>query len=325
MYTALVPTAFFSYAFRPFFLLNSLFAVIAIALWIAMLNNQLPGLAVANPMLWHGHEMLIGFALATIAGFLLTAVATWTSRPPVSGRTLVWLVATWLAGRVTMLFSDSIPHAAVVVIDMLFPVSLVVLVAREIIGGGSRRNYPIVIITSLIALLNLGFHLGHASGFDRTALFLLVHLVLLMITVIAGRIIPNFTANWMRAHSKPNPPASRPLIDRATIALTVLTGLAASFMPASLTTAFLALAAAVSHAVRLSGWRGFATTEEPLLFVLHAAYLWLPLGCLLTGLSALRPACAYHGCDRHDDSGGYHPRGARPHWACTACLAHHGF
>lgn len=292
---------FFSYAFRPFFLANSSFAVLAILIWVVLLNGGQLGLEPLQPMLWHGHEMLIGFALATIAGFVLTAVATWTKRPPVQGAALVCLVLAWLVGRGAMLLPAGTPYIWVAVPDMLFPLLLVALIAREIVSGGSRRNYPIILISLLFAGLNGLYHAGAGGilpGMERAALFLLIHLVLLLITVIAGRIIPNFTANWMRSRNKPEPPANRPLVDRLALALTLLVGLAVSVAPLQVWTAVLAFAAAVAHTLRLSGWRGRATAEEPLLFVLHVAYAWLPLGYALTGLAALgvavTPGAALH-------------------------------
>jgi uncharacterized protein involved in response to NO len=292
---------FFSYAFRPFFLANSLFAIVAVFLWVLLLNGVGPDVQSANIFLWHGHEMLIGFALATIAGFLLTAVATWTGMPAVHGYALVWLIAAWFAGRVAMLFVGVWPHELVALVDMVFPLSLVVMIGREIVRGGSKRNYPIIGITLIIALLNLCYHGGVSGvmpGADQIAIYLLIHLVLLLITVIAGRIVPNFTANWMRAHGKDDVPADHVAVDRVTIALTVLVGVAASTAPMNTVTGVLAFAAALAHGVRLSRWRGLSTAEEPLLFVLHGAYAWLPIGYALTGCAVfgwlVPPGAALH-------------------------------
>jgi uncharacterized protein involved in response to NO len=292
---------FLSYAFRPFFLAGSLFSIIAVLLWVMLLNGAVSEPQMSNPMLWHGHEMLIGFALATIAGFLLTAVATWTSSPPVHGSALVWLVAAWLVGRVAMLLTSVLPYPLIAALDMAFPLLLAVTIGREIVMGGSKRNYPIIGITLIIATLNLVYHLGASGampGAGRIAIFLLVHLVLLLIVVIAGRIIPNFTANWMRSRDKPNPPAANAAIDRLCIALTIAVGVGASVAPVNPITGALAFAAALAHAARLSRWRGLATTEEPLLFVLHVAYAWLPIGYALTGCAVfgwqVTPGAALH-------------------------------
>ncbi len=156
-------------------------------------------------------------------------------------------------------------------------------------GGRSRRNYPIVGITLVLAVLNLMYHLGAMrilSGMDRLALYFMIHLVLLMITVIAGRIIPNFTANWLRAQGHERLPENHPLTDGITVVATLATGVSVSLTPFGPVTGIVAMVAALSHAVRLARWRGLATTSEPLLFVLHVAYLWLPVGYALTALAA---------------------------------------
>ncbi len=277
---------FLSYAFRPFFLFNAIFAIATMILWVMVLRGYGPTTLPANTMLWHGHEMLVGFAMATVAGFILTAVATWTGRPPVNGLQLALLVLAWLAGRFVMVLAGLMPAWLVAALDMAFPLLLCFLAAREIIGAGNRRNYPIVGITALLAILNLVYHLGAMPllpGADRLAIYLLIHTILLLITVMAGRVVPNFTANWLRARGATRLPASNMLVDRLTIFLTIAVGIGASAAPTSLVTGILAFAAAVSHAIRLSRWCGLATSDEPLLFVLHIAYSWLPIGYGLTG------------------------------------------
>jgi uncharacterized protein involved in response to NO len=178
---------------------------------------------------------------------------------------------------------------------------LIVFVAREVFGGGSQRNYPIVFITVLLALFNFLYHASELGlvplsiGADRIALYLMINLVLLLITVIAGRIVPSFTANWMRSQGQERLPQTSVLFDRLSILLTISTGLFVSFVPVSPVTGYLAFAAALAHGLRLSRWRGFATTSEPLLFVLHVAYFWLPFGYALLGCAVfgwLFPATA---------------------------------
>jgi uncharacterized protein involved in response to NO len=280
---------FMSYAFRPFFLLNGLFAIAVILVWLMALHGI--GLAPipATMLYWHGHEMVIGFAMAAMAGFVLTAVATWTDRPPLQGKLLGVLVFSWLLGRMAMMAATQLPYFLVASVDTIFPFLLAFLVGREVVEGGSHRNYPIVGIITILAVLNLLYHLGALrilAGMDRLALYFMIHLLLLMITVIAGRIIPNFTANWLRAQGHERLPENHRLSDGITMAATLATGVSVSLTPFGPVTGILALVAALSHAVRLARWRGLATTSEPLLFVLHVAYLWLPVGYALTALAA---------------------------------------
>jgi len=290
------------HAFRPFFLLGGAFAAAAVLLWILVLDgaNPAPGWLALSPA-WHGHEMLFGFVGAAIAGFVLTAVASWTGRPPVQGAMLGALVACWLVGRVAMLLSGLWPAWLVAGLDLLFPVLLCALVGREVLAAGSRRNYPIAAITGLIALLDLLHHLaaaGVVGGGERRVLSLMVHLVLVLITIIAGRIIPAFTRNWLAARGETRGPRALPWLERSIVPLTALTGVAASTSPTGRATGALALVCGLAHGLRLFGWRGAATRPEPIVWALHAAYLWLPVGYLLTALAAfgrlLPPFAAQH-------------------------------
>ena len=287
-----------SYAFRPFFLLNGVFAVLIVFLWVVSLHGR--GLSAATP-LWHSHEMLVGFALAAVAGFSLTAVAAWTGRPAITGVPLALLVLFWLTGRLAMLLLTGLPASFVFLLDMLFPILLAVLLSREIIAARNRRNYPLVAIIFIFVGLNTLYHLGAGPwlpGTDRLAISLLIHTLLLLVTIIAGRIVPSFTGNWLRQQGRDQMPVSSDIIDQAALVLTLLTGLSASFIPTHWATGVLAFATAIVHGFRLSRWKGMATTSNPLLFVLHVAYLWLPIGYALLACAAFgwlfTPSAALH-------------------------------
>ena len=286
-----------SYAFRPFFVLNGVYAVLIVSLWAMTLRGQ----GVSATPLWHGHEMLMGFAMTAVAGFSLTAVANWTGRPAVKGWPLALLVTCWLLGRLAMLLFDRLPHGLVFLLDMLFPVLLALLLGREIVAARNRRNYPLIGVIFAVAVENVLYHLGTGqwlAGADRLAVNLMIHTLLLLVTIIAGRIVPNFTANWLRQQNRAPMPVNSEHVDRAILVLTVLTGLTAGFYPAFWLTGVLAFATAILHAFRLSRWRGLAVISNPLLFVLHAAYLWLPIGYALLGCAVFglvfSPASALH-------------------------------
>lgn len=283
------PWTLLNYAFRPFFLLGALFAIASMVLWLAALHGA-PLVFAHDPILWHAHEMLFGFAAAIIAGFLLTAVATWTGRPQICGPTLGALVATWLAGRFAMSVPAGWPDALVAAVDMLFLLLLAALAMREIVGGGSRRNFGIAGAIVALAVFNLVFHLGRSGaweGADRVAILLTAHAILLLVTVIGGRIIPSFTGNWLRLHGSADLPGARPWVEHALRPLVALTGVLDALSAPPLAIAAAALATAALHALRLSLWRGPAARSEPLLAVLHVAYAWLPIGYFLLGLSEL--------------------------------------
>jgi len=272
--------------------------MVAVLMWVVTLHGS--GRPEITPM-WHSHEMLVGFAMAAVAGFSLTAVANWTGRPAVHGAPLAWLVFSWLAGRLAMLLAGWLPAGLVALLDLLFPLLLCVLLGREIFGGKSKRNYILVVILAFIAFLNGIYHLGISQvlpGGDRLAIYLLIHTMLVLVTIIAGRIVPAFTGNWLRMQGQTRLPVNSDLINRTALSLTVVVGIAASFAPTHTVTGILAFAAAAAHGFRLSGWRGFATTSNPLLFVLHTAYIWLPVGYALLGCAVFgwlfTPTAALH-------------------------------
>ncbi len=272
-----------SYAFRPFFLLNVIFAILVVLIWILVLRGSS---FISLPTYWHAHEMLIGFAMAAIAGFSLTAVANWTGRPAIHGKLLGWLIFSWVLGRLAMLSAGFIQAEIIALIDLLFPVLLCVLLGREVFSARSRRNYPLVFILAVLALVNALYHLGVMQlvvNADKIAIYLLVHGILLLVVIIAGRILPLFTANWLRNHGHTSLPVSQ--LNRFALLSTVLTGLGASFLPNHTATGVLAILASLIHGYRLSRWRGWACRSNPLLFILHVAYAWIPIGYLLMGLA----------------------------------------
>lgn len=276
-----------SFAFRPMFLLAGGFAVVAMLVWILVFRGSIQPYGGAVSIWWHVHEMTIGFAGAVVAGFLLTAVATWTGRQPLRGMPVVALAVTWLAGRIAVFVAAPVPAA---VLDMLFPVLLAVLAGREIIAGRSRRNYVIAAAIWAIPALNLLYHLG-ALGIvpagSRVAGYLLVHLLALLVVIIGGRVVPAFTGNWLKFRGGTNLPVLRPAIEAIVIPLTAAAALADSLWTGSLAAGLLLTVAGLVHLARLLKWRGWAARADALVFVLHGAYACLAIGYLFIGVGAL--------------------------------------
>ncbi len=285
------PTVLFSYAFRPFFLAAGGYAVVALALWAAGFHGlRWPLAPAAITPAWHAHELTIGFAAAVVAGFLLTAVATWTGRPPLRGAPVAALAAAWLTGRIAGSFGGALPPLALALLDLLFPVLLASFATREIVLGASRRNYGIAAITWALALLTTLYHLGAAglvAGGDWLAVTLSVHLLALLVVVIGGRVIPLFTANWLRLRGDTAGPAPWTWIDSAGLALLPVAAVADTAAPGSAFAAVACLLAGGANAWRLARWRGLETGANPLLWVLHAAFAALCAGYLLLGATAL--------------------------------------
>ncbi len=280
--------ALFSAGFRPFFLMAALWAAVAIPLWLAALSRGVVAASGLPPLIWHVHEMVFGFAIATVAGFLLTAIPNWTGRMPLQGWSLAALVLLWAAGRVAVLFSARIGVPSAAIVDLAFPLTFLLVVAREILAGRNWRNLPMLAALALLLLGSLLVHLD-ALGIANTAELgnrVGLATLLMLIALVGGRIIPSFTRNWLVKVRPERPtPAPSDAVDLAALALTGL-GLAAwAVEPAGPLAPWLELAAGVAVAVRLLRWRGLATLREPMLLVLHVGYCWLAFGLLLLALS----------------------------------------
>ena len=285
--------AILSFVFRPFFLGATIWVALAMALWIPALSGSLELPSQFDAASWHAHEFLFGYLSAVIAGFLLTAVPNWTGQLPIVGWPLGGLFVLWVGGRAGVLLSDGLPSLAVALVDLAMPVALTGFLAREIIVGKNWRNLIVLTMLGIFTISNAIFHWEAARG-DYAAqgygLRAGLGAALMMIAVIGGRIVPSFTRNWLARQGPgrlPVPPMQR--FDK----IALLTLLAALFAwiaaPEAQALAPLLLAAGALHLVRLARWAGDRTLAEPLLWILHLGYLFLPLGAIALGVSILVP------------------------------------
>ena len=277
----------FSYGFRPFFLGAGLMAIVAMVLWILALTIGLEVGGSYGGRYWHGHEMLFGFAPAVVAGFLLTAVPNWTGRLPVSGRPLMMLFGLWLVGRLVLLYPDLIGVEIAVAIDSLFLPTLLFICAREIVAGRKWKDLKVLAVLAFLSAANIGFHVSTLSG-EHGGLTqrLAVSAYVVLIMIIGGRIIPSFSRNWLNQRGVKRFPIPFNSFDTAAI---IGGGVALggwTLLPESRLTGLVALVACGLHVVRLARWRGHAVFAEKLLFVLHLAYGFVPLGLLAIALGA---------------------------------------
>lgn len=284
--------ALWQLGFRPFYLLASGFAAVSIALWALQFAGLLKGAYLRGPI-WHAHEMLFGFTLAVVVGFLLTAGRNWSNRPTLSGPPLAALAALWLAGRVLVLTPWG---RAAAIVNVAFPLAAAAALGIPFFAARNRRNYFFVGLLVLLALAQLGVHLGELGvlrlpGWAGVQLGLDV--VLFIMSVMGGRVIPMFTNNGV-----PGARATRKPWLEKTVLGSVLALLAADvFQLGGIVLALLCAFCACAHVARWWLWQPFKTWRVPLVWVLHLAYLWIAVHLLLRSFAALgmiAPSVATH-------------------------------
>lgn len=282
-----------TYGFRPFFLLAGLWAMLSMVIWISLLGGAITLPTAFDPVAWHAHEFLYGFLSTVIAGFLLTAVPNWTGRSPLRGAPLGALALLWIAGRLAIALSAHIPAGAAALIDLAFLICLVGFIAHEIYKARNWRNMMVVAILSLLILGNLVFHIEAAQGADAARGYgfrLGLGAAILLIAVIGGRIVPAFTRNWLMKRGPgrmPSPPMQR--FDVLALVVLLLAILCWVALPQGWISGALLMLTAALHGARLARWCPQRCLSDPLMWVLHLGYLFIPLGALTLGAAIIWP------------------------------------
>ncbi len=266
--------------FRPFYLLAAIFASLSIGLWGAQAAGWLTTPYLSGP-LWHAHEMIFGFTLAVMTGFLFTAVRNWTSRPTPTGAALAALAALWVAGRVLVLTPFDVAAACV---NVAFPLAVAIGIGKALVGSGNRHN---LFFIALLVIMAAAAAATHAAQLHIVALpswlglRAALDVILVVMTVLGGRVIPMFTRNGVPGAVV----RSNALVDRvvAVSAVALLVCDVVAVAPALL--AIVLAIGAASQATRVMLWRPWQTRRVPLVWILHVGYCWIPLHLALRGLS----------------------------------------
>jgi uncharacterized protein involved in response to NO len=288
-------------AFRPFFLLASLFSVLALVVWFAFWHGDILLRPHGGLMWWHQHEMIFGFAAAIVVGFLLTAVQNWTGQRSLHGAPLMGLVGLWLVARLLLAYPLGLPAWLLMLIDVAFLPLAALAMARLVIRAKLWRNLLFVPLLLLMAAANLAMHLGVMRGelaLIREGGYLGVLLIATLMVLLGGRVIPFFTSLKL-GRPKPSPIGMLETLSLGSmlalvlIQLLVLLGVA---VPAALL-GWMMLIAAAANAVRLARWEGLRTLHEPLLWGLHLSYAFVSIGLAMWALAltgAFRVELALH-------------------------------
>ena len=279
-------------AFRPFFLGGAAWALIALVLWLAVLAGKLELPSGFDPVAWHRHEMLFGFVGAIVGGFLLTAIANWTGRPLIAGWPLAGLFGLWVAARAAIFLSAETGAALAAALDAGFYLVLAVLAAREVVAA-RNRNLPVVGLVLLFGMAAASDHAAQAGliGDEGLGTRAGTALVIMMISLIGGRIIPAFTRNWMTKHGRQaHLPAPAGRYDLLVLGATAVALIAWTAAPTAEIAGWLLAIAGLLHAARLARWSGVRAARDPLVLILHVGYAWVPVGLLLLGAGLLGAA-----------------------------------
>lgn len=276
----------FGLGFRPFYLLAALFAVVGLGCWLLSYLAIVDAGGYLRGAFWHSHEMVFGFAVAVISGFLLTAVRNWTGRQTPTGVALALLAGLWLLGRVLIAVG---PPVVAALVDVLYLPFLIVAIALPIFSSRNQRNYKVVLLLVLFALAHLVFHVASLGPLPAwlayTTIVVTLDLLTILYAIVAGRVIPAFTRNAIEG-SEPRTSMWVEALVFGSLILIVAARIASDWMvlPMMLSTTLVVIAA-VAHAFRLALWQPQATLGNPLLWMLPVAYSWLPIAFLLRALA----------------------------------------
>jgi uncharacterized protein involved in response to NO len=277
---------FFALGFRPFFLLAGFLAIFLIAIWVPAFLGGFAFDTYYGQIGWHSHEMIFGYAVAVIAGFLLAAVRNWTERPTPTGRLLAGMAALWLLGRILPYFSNLFPNWLIAFIDLTFLPAVAVGIGVPLVRSGERRNLLFLPLLAAFWTANVFVHaelLGLASNLARPGVFFGINLVVLLIVIMGGRVIPFFSERAL-----PGVVMKRwRIIEWLSPLSVVLFLLAEFFLPDSLLSASIAGLAGCANGIRLAGWYTHRYWRVPLLWVLHLGYGWIVVGLFLKVGAAL--------------------------------------
>jgi uncharacterized protein involved in response to NO len=285
---ALAITPLLRLAFRPLFLGGTLFSVIAIGWWTYFWLSPFNWSPYGGPVWWHGHEMLFGFAAAIVVGFLLTAVQSWTGVIGLRGKPLAVLAVIWLSARLLLAFETGLPDWLIATVDISYLFLATIAMAYPVIKVKQWHNLMFVPLLLTLTVFNAGSHWAVITQHAQLALQLLhgtILLFVLIIAVLGGRVIPAFTANttgcikalpikWLEAVS---------IMSIMAMVLIASTGF--GIVP-SLVLLFVSSLAAITNGWRFLRWGFQHSSTEPLLWSLHLAYAFIPLGFIALALHA---------------------------------------
>ncbi|MCI0504806.1 MAG: NnrS family protein [Gammaproteobacteria bacterium] len=292
--------------FRPFFLLAGLFAVVSMGVWAWLYRAASGALNLAlAPVHWHTHEMIYGYALAVVAGFLLTAARNWTNIPTIHGAPLLLVALLWLGARVLAFIAHPQAVHAMAALDLLFNVVLVWVFLHPVVKARQWQQLGIVAIVLILGIGNALFYLGLigwlANGI-AVGIYLGLYLIVLLILVMGRRVVPFFILKGIekvieKGAGTPVNIRNRLWVDIGAITVMIAFIILEVFMAKPPLAAAAALLLAVLQIIRLYDWHERAIWRKPLLWSLYLAFAWIALGFALKAASlfmSINPSLTVH-------------------------------
>jgi uncharacterized protein involved in response to NO len=289
--------ALFNIGFRPFFLGAAVFAAASMALWLAVYaawyQPPMQGIAASQ---WHAHEMIYGYAMAVVAGFLLTATRNWTGIQTLHGTPLALTFACWAIARVALVDGTQFIVLAAAA-DLLFLAILVPACAVPVIRVRQWRQMAILSKLLLLGAGNALFYagaLGLVAEGVRWSLYGGFYLLIALILTMARRLIPLFTE---RGVEPPVQLRNSKWLDLSSLVLLVVFWVAEVFVLRRDVAAAASALMFLVNLTRLCFWYTPGIWRKPLLWSLHAAFALITAGFLLYPLAVaagLNPSLALH-------------------------------
>ena len=295
-----IPTGLplFRLGFRPFFLGAAVFGVVLVFVWMLVYTHGVElDFYGMSPMTWHAHEMIFGYAMAVIAGFLLTAIKNWTGVQTLRGLGLVALFLLWLLARLVPLTGLDIPLSVWAMIDLMFMLLLLIAATTPVLKVKQYSQLGIISMLVLLMLSNVLFYLGTAGVIEqgeRWGLYSGVYMVIALMLVMARRVIPFFIEKGVEGRVEIK---NRRWVDVSSLALLFVLWITDVFTDKEKIVPIIATLLTVLHMVRMAGWHTALIWHKPLLWVLYLAYGFIVAGFALTAAEtwySLSPGLSVH-------------------------------
>ena len=270
--------------FRPFFFLGALYSLISLLVWGGFYAGQIvPPAFLIDPVSWHIHEMIYGFTLAIIAGFLLTAAVNWTGCAPIKQRQLAALCLLWLVGRIVINIDLGLPFWLILVLEASFIPVLLIVLAIPLIRAKNTRNFLILLRLLVLFACDIWF----LKTGSTLPLYIALMMVLTMVSLIGGRIIPAFTVGALRRTGIVVNQTAQMTLDRIAVASLIAVTVCLIFVPGTRLVSLCALFSAMVHGLRMRHYHSLKTASDPMLWILHLGYGWLVIGLFLLALTGV--------------------------------------